>query len=479
MYIESEILHCRSYPRDFSIMFISTVHNISALLKSTTCKQFNLNAYRYYVGIAHDIFNCSVENRNDIESFWYGLQQHYVLYLPAITNPRQYREIIYRLRYHTSDNTKLDPRILGSLSLLFHNFVVTNPTVDMFHDVLRTLQSSLAPFGEPILSNTLLHVLYLVVDPNMRSWFPSHILDNLKTRVPSTITIVDPLYHYAAFDTASLVADINKDHNHINNSFRLLGSHEQGSLLSVAVIYGNVSGVHYLLDQGATILGLDLENASKYGYSNILDDLIAHRKYYLETLHFNVWENVLNRECAAVLLKYRLMRDDTWISLARSIVSDRNAYRSLLSFYSENIQQQQLHRPDAYIDLSVIYRGKHPIYLASTLYLFPSTRTMTSEYNRNKIHMLVRNYDLRGLEVVLQDIDMLLHINDRDELGNTPLHYCVVQEREGQQCKPAIATLLLNAGASPLISNYRNETPADLALHCDKPTLMYDLMNSF
>ncbi|OQS07178.1 myosin [Thraustotheca clavata] len=83
-----------------------------------------------------------------------------------------------------------------------------------------------------------------------------------------------------------------------------------------------------------------------------------------------------------------------------------------------------------------------------------------NNHHESPLHLAVQNSEDEGFEAVKTSVWLIENeadINAKDTLGNTPLHYAVME------CRDDLVESLLKKGALTTIRNNNNETPIDLA----------------
>jgi len=423
-------LHFPSFPHDYSVMFISTIANIHSLLKSTTCKRLHPTLYHYYVNIAHDILDGTYEvKRSDPESFWYKYSDLRID-LSRITNQMFFVEILSRLRYTSSNNTELDSDISQTLSNVLLYFVLIQPTYNVFHGGISMLKTRLSSLGPQVVSTTLLRMMYVVYDRNLRQCFPDDVREMVNAYTP--LSNFDPFLHNAVFDTAHLTSSLSSDPTLINKKYNFRVPNDLGysiGLLGVAVLYGNSASVHYLLQHGANVTQYDIWNASRLGYNDILLDMLArgYNQLAIANIGYGIWKDVKNVECAKLLVQYNIITPYAWKALSEHSLCDVDSYTSILAYSLDLMHRSKLSQSTIDTIREFVYTKDNPIHLSYTLSINDNFISTTYEHHRNILHVQVMKYHLLSVRKLLEYEYIRLRINAQDEFGNTPLHYCVLR----------------------------------------------------
>jgi Arf-GAP/SH3 domain/ANK repeat/PH domain-containing protein len=79
------------------------------------------------------------------------------------------------------------------------------------------------------------------------------------------------------------------------------------------------------------------------------------------------------------------------------------------------------------------------------------------EFAETSLHLAINNENGNSLHIVDFLVQNSTSLDKQTREGNTPLHYCVIQNR-GESMR-----LLLRSGANPNVENNNGKTPTDIA----------------
>jgi len=279
--------------------------------------------------------------------------------------------------------------------------------------------------------------------------------------------------------------DISKPGFLINKRLENCAWDKDYTILDAAILAGNLASTKLLLQSGASPnYGNPITKAIMWSFPEGLDQILNTKTpVQLTTLH-GLWTSVNDFGCATVLINHNIISPHTLAQLDRPIVSDYDEYPGMLELVYNSSES---HDVPSHILESIMNNE----YLSFLLYHFPHLIQYKSYNNRNSLHFQVILHNFDCVSMLLGNKYFRDHINDQDDYGNTPLHYCLVKCLPEDQdiynesgwasrdCYPAIATLLLLSGSSTTVPNKKNETPLSLSFSCEMFDIMHDLLVNF